>query len=156
MRYGTVLSLNHDLEEVVAHWASILPDLTVTDTMRHNDATPGPSGSALLISFTLGAQTITVMHGPGDAINAAVSLEVRTDTQEESDRIYDALLDGGSEMACGWVTDRFGVAWQVSPLELLTLVNDPDPDRALAANRAMQQQRRIDMGPIRDAVAACG
>ncbi|GAA1713388.1 VOC family protein [Propioniferax innocua] len=71
-------------------------------------------------------------------------------------RHNDALLDGGSEMACGWVTDRFGVAWQVSPLELLTLVNDPDPDRALAVNRAMQQQRSIDMDPIRDAVAACG
>ena len=154
MRYGTVLSLNHDLEEVVDHWSSILPDLTITDIMRHNDATPGPAGTALLISFTLGGQTISVMHGPGDTINAAVSLEVRTDTQDESDRIYNALLDGGSEMACGWVTDRFGVAWQISPIELLALVNDPDPNRALAANRAMQEQRRIDMGSIRAAVEA--
>lgn len=154
MRYGTVLSFQENPEEIVDHYASILPDLKKTVVIPHSEVTGGEPGTALLVGFTLGGQTFTVMQGLPDTLNPAVSIEVRTDSQEESDRIYDALLQGGSEMACGWVTDRYGLSWQVSPQELLDLVSDPDPERALAANKAMQEQKKIDMEPIRAAVAA--
>lgn len=155
MRCGTVLWFHDNAEEAVRHYEKVIPGLEVTYVMRHNDATPGDPDQALLLGFTLGGQNFTAMNG-GDTytLSPAVSIEVRTDTQEESDRIYDALADGGSEMACGWVTDRYGLSWQVSPQELLDLVSDPDPKRAEAANRAMQQQQRIDLAPIRAAVDA--
>lgn len=154
MRYGTVLSFQGNLEEIVDHYASILPDLRRTVVLPHSEVTGGEPGTALLVGFALGSQTFTVMQGLPDELSPAVSIEVRTDSQEESDRIYEALLEGGSEMACGWLTDRYGLSWQVSPQELLDLVSDPDPARSRAANRAMQQQRKIDIEPIRAAVAA--
>ena len=151
MRYGTVLSFQENVEEIVDYYASILPDLVKTRVMPHNENTGGEPGTALLVGFTLGGQTFTVMQGLPDSLTSAVSIEVRTDSQQESDRIYDALLDGGSELACGWVTDRYGLSWQVSPVELLDLVSDPDPQRAAAANKAMQEQKKIDLEPIRAA-----
>lgn len=155
MRYGTVLWFHDDAEEAVDFYASVMPDLEITHTMPNRAANPGPATPVLLVGFTLGGQTYTALNG-GDAhtLTPAVSIEVRTDTQEESDRIYEALLAGGSETACGWLEDRFGLSWQVSPQELLDLVSDPDPKVAEAATRAMQQQKRIDLGPIREAVEA--
>ena len=74
--------------------------------------------------------------------------------QEESDRVWDALVEGGRESQCGWLKDRWGVSWQVFPRALLDLTNDPDPARSMAARTAMYGMRRIDLAACQAAADA--
>jgi predicted 3-demethylubiquinone-9 3-methyltransferase (glyoxalase superfamily) len=84
----------------------------------------------------------------------AISLTVDCDSQEEVDRYWDRLADGGQEIACGWVTDRYGLSWQIVPRRLRELLADPDPDRAQRAMVAMLKMTKIEVGELERAAAA--
>jgi predicted 3-demethylubiquinone-9 3-methyltransferase (glyoxalase superfamily) len=88
------------------------------------------------------------IEGPG------ISFMVDCETQEEVDRYWDRLADGGQEIACGWVTDRYGLAWQIVPRRLRELLGDPDPERAQRAMAAMLQMTKIEVEELERAVAA--
>jgi predicted 3-demethylubiquinone-9 3-methyltransferase (glyoxalase superfamily) len=85
---------------------------------------------------------------------AGVSFMVDCDSQEEVDRYWSRLADGGQEIACGWVTDRYGVAWQIVPKRLRELLTDPDPDRAQRAMAAMLKMTKIEVEELERAAAA--
>lgn len=144
-------------EEAATFYTSVFPNSRITRITRYTVETPSPNevGSVLTVDFELDGKPYQALNGgPDFPFTEAISLCVPCDSQEESDRLRETLSEGGEGGPCGWLKDRFGLSWQVYPVELDDLVNDPDPARAAAANRAMLQQRRIDLAEIREAMEA--
>ena len=136
-------------EEAANFWVSILPNSRV-DTV--NQLTP--DGSVTVAEFTLGGQQFLAMNaGEAPAASFQVSHLIRAEDQAEVDRLWDALTaDGGKPDQCGWLTDKYGIAWQVIPDEMYTLMSDPDPGRAQRASAAMMQMSKIDLAAMRAAM----
>jgi len=129
-------------EEAAAHYVSLLPDSRITHELRQG-------GGVLFVEFTLAGQRFQALNGgPHYKLNPAASISVSCATQAELDRLWDALLDGGEAMACGWLTDRFGVSWQIVPDNLQTMMADPDPARAARAFAAMQSMVKFELAAL--------
>lgn len=148
------LWFNDNAEEAAEFYCSVFPNSRILNILRYTEAGPGPEGSVVTVEWELdGTKFMGINGGPHFTFNEAVSFAVECVDQAESDRYWDALLaDGGQESQCGWLKDRFGVSWQVYPVELNQLVGDPDPGRAARATAAMLKQSRIDLAEIRAAV----
>ena len=115
----------------------------------------GQAGTELTVEFTvLGRKFVGLNGGPNFRPNEAVSFMVITDSQEETDRYWDAITgNGGAESACGWCKDRWGFSWQITPRLLLDLTTSFDPNEAKAAFEAMMTMRKIDIAALKAAVA---
>jgi predicted 3-demethylubiquinone-9 3-methyltransferase (glyoxalase superfamily) len=145
-----------DAEAATAFYVSLLPDSRVTAVNRSPVDTPsGPAGSVLTVQFVLAGQAYLALNGgPTFRFTEAVSFMVMTEDQAETDRLWEALIaDGGSENDCGWLKDRWGLSWQITPHRLMDLTTDPDPTRAAAAMQAMMTMRKIDIAALDRAVA---
>ena len=145
-----------DAEAATAFYVSLLPDSRITAVNRSPVDTPsGPEGSVLTVQFVLaGHQYLALNGGPNFRFTEAVSFMVMTEDQAETDRLWDALLaDGGRENACGWLKDRWGLSWQITPRRLMELTTDPNPARAKAAMQAMMGMIKIDIAALNRAVA---
>src|SRR5207342_3812932 len=123
-------------------YASVFPDTTVGE--RHaavSDFPGGEEGEELTVEFTvLGQSFVGLNGGPNFRPNEAVSFMVITESQEETDRYWDAIVgNGGSESACGWCRDRWGFSWQITPRRLLELTTSSDRDAAKHAFEAMMK-----------------
>ncbi|MES2102336.1 MAG: VOC family protein [Pseudomonadota bacterium] len=142
-------------EEAMNFYMGIFPDARMTDVLRWGDAGPGPKGSVLTCTFELAGQTFMALNGgPQYQFTPAISLVVNCATQAEVDRYWDALLaGGGTPVQCGWITDRFGVSWQIVPEQLPRLLQDKDPARADRAMNAMMQMVKLDIAALERAVA---
>ena len=108
-----------------------------------------------MVEFTLQGEPFLAMNaGRHDAFNNAVSFMIQCDTQEEIDRLWNAhLKNGGKEQACGWLTDKWGVSWQITPRALMNAMADPDRAAAKRAMEAMMGMRKIDIAAIERARA---
>lgn len=139
-------------EEAARFYASLLPDSEVENVWRTPADTPsGPAGSVLTVDLTLAGQRFLILAGgPGDFhFNESVSFVIETDDQSETDRLWDALTaDGGEPGPCGWLKDRWGVSWQITPKRLNELTSDADPDRARRAMEAMLQMGKIEIAEL--------
>jgi predicted 3-demethylubiquinone-9 3-methyltransferase (glyoxalase superfamily) len=145
-----------EAEAATAFYVSLLPDSRITAVNRTPVDTPsGPAGSVLTVQFVLaGREYLALNGGPNFRFTEAVSFMVMTEDQAETDRLWDALTaDGGSENACGWLKDRWGLSWQITPRRLMELTTDPDPARAKAAMQAMMDMIKIDIAALDRAVA---
>lgn len=146
-----------EAEAATAFYVGLLPDSRVTAVNRSPVDTPsGVAGSVLTVQFVLAGREYVALNG-GSAFHftEAVSFMVMTEDQAETDRLWDALIaDGGSENVCGWLKDRWGLSWQITPRRLLDLTTDADPARAKAAMQAMMKMRKIDIAALDAAVAA--
>lgn len=133
-------------------YVSIFPDARVLSETRWPD---GPNAGALLSAdFELAGQRFILIDGGGPAFTDATSFAVTVETQEEVDHYWDALLaDGGEESKCGWLRDRFGVAWQVTPSILPRYMGDSDPVKAQRVTAAMMQMRKIIVADLEAAYA---
>ncbi|MFW3170698.1 VOC family protein [Geodermatophilus sp. CPCC 206100] len=140
-------------EQAAQHYTSIFPNSSIDEVVRYGPDSFMPEGTVLTASFTLdGQQYLALNGGPQYTFSEAISFQIMCADQEEIDHYWDRLTEGGGEEGqCGWLKDRFGVSWQVTPIELMTLLNDPDPGRAKRATDAMMQMRRIDLATIRRA-----
>jgi len=141
-------------EEAAQHYTSIFPNSSVGQMTRYGPGMPPPmkEGDVMTVSFTLdGQQYIALNGGPQFPQTEAISFQIMCENQEEADHYWNRLLEGGEESQCGWLKDKFGVSWQITPVELFTLLNDPDPGRAQRAAQAMLGMRRIDIAEIRRA-----
>jgi predicted 3-demethylubiquinone-9 3-methyltransferase (glyoxalase superfamily) len=139
-------------EEAAEHYTSIFPNSSIGDVTRYGPDQPMPEGTAMTVGFTLdGQQYVALNGGPQFPHSEAISFQIMCADQEEADHYWDRLTEGGEESMCGWLKDRFGVSWQVIPVELPALLGDPDPGRAQRAAQAMFQMRRIDVAAIRQA-----
>ena len=145
-----------EAEAATAFYVSLLPDSRITAVNRSPVDTPsGPAGSVLTVQFVLaGREYLALNGGPNFRFTEAVSFMVMTEDQAETDRLWDALTaDGGSENACGWLKDRWGLSWQITPRRLMELTTDPNPARAKAAMQAMMEMIKIDVAALERAVA---
>lgn len=145
-----------EAEAATAFYVSLLPDSRITAVDRSPVDTPsGPAGSVLTVQFVLaGREYLALNGGPNFRFTEAVSFMVMTEDQAETDRLWDALTaDGGRENACGWLKDRWGLSWQITPRRLVELTTDPDPARAKAAMQAMMEMIKIDVAALERAVA---
>ena len=145
-----------EAEAATAFYVSLLPDSRIT-AVNHSpvDTPSGPAGSVLTVQFGLaGREYLALNGGPNFRFTEAVSFMVMTEDQAETDRLWDALTaDGGRENACGWLKDRWGLSWQITPRRLVELTTDPDPARAKAAMQAMMEMIKIDVAALERAVA---
>jgi len=148
---------NHDAEEAAKFYVSLLPDSRIDRIVKAPADNPSAKeGSVLVVEFTLaGEQYIGLNGGPQFPFTEAISLQLLTDDQAETDRLWDAILaNGGEESACGWIRDRWGLSWQITPRRLLELIGDSDPGRARRAFEAMMEMVKIDIATIERAADA--
>src|SRR6201984_3735284 len=124
----TWLWFDTEAEEAADFDKSGVPDARITDVSRYGEAGPHPEGMVMTVSFELCGREFVALNGGSDnkIEGYGVSLMVECDSQEEVDRCWNKLADGGQEIACGWVTDRYGLAWQIVARRLVELISDPD------------------------------
>ena len=143
-----------EAEEAAQFYASIFPDSRVDRvTAMPAESPSGPAGSVKVVEFTLfGQQLMAITAGPHDPFNDAISLLVQCDTQAEIDKYWNALLEGGGKgVACGWITDRFGVRWQIHAAQLSEWMTDPDREKARRVTEAMLKMVKLDIPTLKAA-----
>jgi predicted 3-demethylubiquinone-9 3-methyltransferase (glyoxalase superfamily) len=151
-RITTFLTFNDEAEEAVAFYTSIFENSRIVSSMRYGDAGPGPKGTLMSATFELeGQRFMSLNGGPSFRFEQGISLYVSCETQEEVDRYWEKLTEGGEEGPCGWLTDKFGVSWQVVPRILGEMLNDEDADKARRVMNAMLQMSKIDIEGLRRA-----
>lgn len=156
-RINTFLWFDGQAEEAARYYTGIFPDSEITAITHYGEAASGPSGmpagTVMTVEFTLdGQQFVALNGGPEFHFTPAISLLVNCETQEEVDYYWSRLTEGGKEVACGWLEDKFGVSWQVTPIEMMELLKDPDPAKSNRAMKAMMDMVKIDINEIKKAV----
>lgn len=139
-------------EEAANFYCSIFPNSRILDTRRYENT--GPTGTETVTTVTfevLGQRVIALSAGPDLKLNEAFSFFVECDTQEEVDEYWEKLLDGGRELQCGWLNDRYGVSWQIIPKLLDELLQDEDKMRANSVMQAMLQMKKIESKVLQEA-----
>jgi predicted 3-demethylubiquinone-9 3-methyltransferase (glyoxalase superfamily) len=142
-------------EAAATFYAATFPDSRVDAVHRApGDYPDGSQGDVLTVEFTvLGMPFLGLNGGPQFPQTEAVSFQVYTDDQSETDRYWDAIVgNGGTESACGWCKDRWGVNWQITPRALMNAIAHPDPAAAKRAFAAMMTMRKIDIATIDAAI----
>lgn len=149
------LWFTREAEAAARHYVSIFPDSRIHRVVTSPIETPsGPPGSVVVVDFSLNGCDFSAMSaGPLDPFNHAISLVVPCDSQDEIDRIWDGLLEGGQAEACGWLRDRYGVAWQIVPARLAEMSADPDRDKARRVWAAMMTMIKLDAAELERAYA---
>ena len=148
------LWFDHQAEEAVAFYLSVFPNSRILETARYGEAGPGPAGSVMTIRFELDGNEFVALNGGPDhySFDESISFVIDCATQADVDRYWDVLLqDGGEEIACGWLKDRYGLRWQVVPSELWAILNDPDPERVNRAMQAMMKMVKLDIAALEEA-----
>ena len=134
--------------EAMDFYTSVFKNAKILGTM------PGPDGTVMGGSFEIEGQRFNCYNGgPQFSFNWGISQMVNCETQEEIDYYYDKLSEGGEQQPCGWVTDKFGLSWQVTPTVLMQLISDPDRAKAERATQAMMKMHKLDIQALEDAAA---
>lgn len=124
------LWFDNNAEEAVNHYLSIFKNSKIVTTARYGGAGPGPKGSVMTIAFQLEGQDFIALNGgPMFKFNEAISLSVDYKTQEEIDDLWEKLSDGGQPGQCGWLKDKFGLSWQITPSVLIEMLQDKDTEK---------------------------
>ena len=152
----TCLWFDTEGEEAAEFYCSVIPNSRITGVSRYGEAGPGAPGAAMTVNFELdGRPYLALNGGPEFRFTEAVSLMVHCQDQDEVDRYWETLTaDGGEESQCGWLKDRWGLSWQIVPVQLFELLGDPDPDRSQRAMKAMLGMRKLDVAAMRAAADA--
>ncbi|RSN67546.1 VOC family protein [Actinomadura sp. WAC 06369] len=154
--FTTCLWFDGQAEEAANHYVSIFKDSGIGPIALAPEGTPGATpGQVLTVEFTANGQKFVALNGgPLFKFNESVSFEIRCADQEEVDYYWDRLLEGGGEESvCGWLKNRFGVSWQVTPEELNQMFLDPDQEKTARVNKAMMTMRKLDLAALRKAYA---
>ena len=142
-------------EQAVAFYHSVFPETRILDVLRYGAGAPMPEGTVLTITFTLRGQEFVAMNGgPHYAPTPGISFFVHCDTQEEIDRLWDRLAEGGKPIQCGWITDRFGITWQIVPHGLLEMLQDKDKAKSARVMQALMGMVKLDAHALRAAYDA--
>jgi predicted 3-demethylubiquinone-9 3-methyltransferase (glyoxalase superfamily) len=150
----TFLWYDHQAEEAANFYVSIFKNSKVLSVSRYGEAGPGPKGSAMTATFQLeGQEFIALNGGPHFKFTPAISLFVSCQTQPEVDELWEKLSAGGSTQQCGWLTDKYGLSWQIIPTALGQLMQDKDPKKSGAVMQAMLKMTKIDIKGLQQAHA---
>lgn len=150
------LWFDNEAEEAARFYAGIFPDSKISEISRYGEefeeATGKPGESVMTVSFELGGQKFLALNGgPAFKFTEAVSFTVVCETQDEVDKYWSALSEGGEENVCGWLKDKFGLSWQITPRILFEYICHSDKDVAARAFAAMLQMTKIDIAAIKRA-----
>ncbi len=133
-------------EEAASFYTSIFKNSKIVSTMRYGDAGPGPKGSVMSATFELdGQEFIALNGGPQFTFSPATSFFIKCETQEELNHFWEKLSAGGKKDRCGWLTDKFGVTWQVVPTVLGRMLQDKDAEKSKRVMNAMLQMDKLDI-----------
>ncbi len=147
------LWFDNNAEEAARFYTSVFRNSKMGEVRRYGDAGPGPKGSVMIASFSIEGVEFTALNaGPQFKFNESISFVVHCKTQEEVDEYWSKLTaEGGQESQCGWLKDKFGMSWQITPERLLGLIGDKDPGKSQRAMQAMMQMKKIDIAKIEQA-----
>jgi predicted 3-demethylubiquinone-9 3-methyltransferase (glyoxalase superfamily) len=146
------LWFNGNAEKAVKFYLSVFKGSKILEVLRNTKSSPGRTGSVLTIRFRLLGQEFVAINGGADfPFTQAVSFLIRCRNQREVDYYWRKLRAGGEEVYCGWLRDKFGLSWQVTPEILLKLIASRDPEKADRVMRAMMSMVKIDIARIRQA-----
>jgi predicted 3-demethylubiquinone-9 3-methyltransferase (glyoxalase superfamily) len=141
--------------EAAAFYTSIFKNAKITGTTYYGEGGPGPKGSVLTVTFELDGQEFVGLNGgPHYSFTPAVSFFIQCETQEEVDHYWDSLLAGGQPMQCGWLSDKYGVSWQVVPRMLGAFLVDKDKARSQRVMQAMMKMVKLDVATLQRAADA--
>jgi predicted 3-demethylubiquinone-9 3-methyltransferase (glyoxalase superfamily) len=142
-------------EEAVAHYHKIFKNSRIVSTTRYSEAGPGPAGAVMTLLFEIdGQQFLALNGGPHFKFTPAVSLIVNCEDQAEVDALWDRLSDGGEPGQCGWLTDKFGVSWQVVPSVIPRMLQSADAAAIQRVMRAVMPMKKLDAGKLQQAFEA--
>jgi predicted 3-demethylubiquinone-9 3-methyltransferase (glyoxalase superfamily) len=146
------LWFDNQAEEAINFYISIFKNSKIGRVTRYGDAGPGPKGTIMSATFQLEGQEFMALNGgPHFKFTPAISLFVDCKTQEEVDDLWERLSAGGKTERCGWLTDRFGLSWQIIPAILGQLLQDKDPQKSKRVLQAMLQMNKIDIAGLKQA-----
>ena len=139
-------------EEAMNYYVSVIPNSKVLSVSRVGDAGPGPKGSVLTANFILnGTEFVALNGGPRFKFTEAISFVINCETQEEVDRYWEKLSEGGSKDMCGWLKDKYGLSWQIVPIQLTQMLQDKDQQKAGRAMAAMMKMKKIVISELKQA-----
>ncbi|MCD8740404.1 VOC family protein [Mucilaginibacter roseus] len=149
------LWFDNNAEEAMNYYLSVFKDSKPISIMRATEGMPGAPGSVLVAYFELNGVEFAAMNGgPQFKFDEAISFVINCEDQEEVDYYWNTFIgDGGTESACGWLKDKFGVSWQVTPTRLIELMQDKDPVKAQRVAQAMMGMIKIDIAELEKAYA---
>jgi len=146
------LWFDNNAEEAAQFYTSIFKNSKILQTSRYGEDGPGPKGTVMTIRFELNGQEFIALNGgPHFKFNEAVSFVVNCETQQEVDEYWKKLTAGGKEVQCGWLTDKYGLSWQITPTILGQLIADKDPEKARRVMQAMMKMVKIDIEALKKA-----
>jgi predicted 3-demethylubiquinone-9 3-methyltransferase (glyoxalase superfamily) len=139
-------------EEAANFYVSVFKNSRIVSTSRYAEGMALPAGSLMTVSFILDGEEFTALNGgPLFEFTSAISFVVSCDSQEEVDYYWEKLTDGGEEVQCGWLTDRFGLSWQVVPIAMNEMLGSSDRAAAQRATQAMLKMKKLDLAVMRQA-----
>ena len=148
------LWFDNQAEEAMKFYTSIFKHSKVGRVSRYGDAGPGPKGTVMSATFELDGQEFMALNGgPHFKFSPAISFYVNCETQQEVDELWAKLSAGGKPERCGWLTDKFGLSWQIIPSILGELLHDTDPEKSQRVMKAMLQMDKIDIEGLKQAHA---
>ena len=151
-KISTCLWFDGRAEEAAQFYVSIFKDSRIVRTARYPKGSPGTPGTVMTVEFILnGKEFMALNGGPQYAFTPAISYVATCDTQEEIDDLWQKLSDGGHEVQCGWLTDKFGVSWQIVPAAMSEMMSSPDEAAAQRAFSAMLDMKKLDIAVLRRA-----
>jgi predicted 3-demethylubiquinone-9 3-methyltransferase (glyoxalase superfamily) len=146
------LWFNNNAEEAMNFYTSVFKNSKKGYIARYGEAGPGPKGSAMSVTFVLEGQEFYALNGgPAYTFSPAISMFVDCKTQEEVDHYWEKLSEGGHKDRCGWLTDKFGLSWQIVPAVLTEMLRDPDPAKAERVMKAMLQMDKLIIKDLKEA-----
>lgn len=148
----TNLWFNTEALEAAEFYCSIFPNSRIVDKLYYNDANPDRVGTLLTVNFELDGQLFTAINGgPEFKFDEAISLLVNCKTQSEIDYYWDALTKDGEEVVCGWLKDKFGLSWQISPIQLEVLLKESDKEGVKRVSECMYGMKKLIINELMDA-----
>ncbi len=146
------LWFNDQAEEAAKFYTSIFKNSSIGRISRYGEAGPGPKGSVMIANFSLNGQEFIALNGgPQFTFTPAISFVVNCESQEEVDHYWEKLSAGGRTDRCGWLTDKFGVSWQIVPTALSKLMSGSDPEKAKRVMQALLQMDKLDIQRLEEA-----
>jgi len=146
------LWFDNQAEEAMNFYVSVFKNSKNVSITRFGEAGPGANGTVMTARFQIEGQEFVALNGgPVFTFTPAISFVVNCETQEEVDRLWEKLSEGGEKQQCGWLKDKFGVSWQIVPIVLVDLLNDPDPVKSQRVMKAMLPMGKIDIKTLKQA-----
>ncbi len=148
------LWFNDNAEEAAKFYVSIFKNSKITHVTRYSDAGPGPKGSVMTVVFQLAGQEFIALNGgPHFTFTEAISFVVNCETQAELDELWKKLSQGGQEVQCGWLKDKYGLSWQIVPTVLGKMMTEGTPEQSQRVMQAVFQMKKLDIKTLQQAYA---